>query len=423
MMIMKIITRLGAVSLASLICAASAFGQTGPMEGTVKIKGEDGNLKPVQGAVVDIYRTDVRGKWEVKTDKSGHYVYLGLPLVGTFIVVASGPGMEPTWKNNVRITQTPEVNIEARPGDGSKLTLEQVQAQITQMKSGRGSSTAPSPGDRARIEAAQKAQDEQKKQSEALQASFDAAKDHYNQGIELKKVNNLEGALSEFEQAAAVDTGKHAAFVELSHKANANVAETHYQIGVDLFNQKKRPDAKSHFEKAVDAINKAITVAAGDTKNPNINNELLVYYDILAKNTKLLVEFYDVPQAAADRIDAVLPALNQAESLDPANKTKWVLIKAEMYRAAGRSDEAVAAYQSVLTGDPNNVDAIYGLGLTYLSSFEKEKLQQSANYFADFIAKAPPADKRVADAKETLASLKSDFKVEAEKPQQRRRRP
>jgi tetratricopeptide (TPR) repeat protein len=418
-MINRIMARLSTVGLASLVCAATGFAQTGPMEGTVKIKGEDGSLKPVQGALVEIFRTDVRGRWEVKTDKSGHYVYLGLPLVGTFIVVASAPGMEPTWVNNVRITQTPEVNIEARPGGGQRLTLEDVQAQIAQMKAGGRTSTGPPAGDRAKLEAAQKAQDEQRKQGEALQASFDAAKDHYNQGIELKKANNFTAALSEFEQAAAVDTSKHAAFVELSHKANANVAEVHYQIGVDLFNQKKRPEAKSHFEKAVEAITKAIAVAPGDTKNLNLNNELLIYYDILAKNTRLLVEHYQ----AAERIDPVLPALAQAETLDPTNKNKWALAKADIFRFGFRLDEAVTAYQAVLAADANNVDAIFGLGLTYLNSLEQDKLQKSANYLADFIAKAPGTDSRVPAAKEALDALKNQFKVEAEKPQQRRRRP
>lgn len=417
-MIKRFITAVGAVGLALSICATVAFGQTGPIEGTVKVRAEDGTLKTVQGAVVDIYRTDVRGHWETKTDKSGHYVYLGLPIVGTFIVAVSGSGLEPFWQNNVRITQSPVVNIETRPGDGTRLTLDQIKAQIEQARSG-GGQAAPSAGDRAKMEAARKAQDEQRKEAEAMQASFDAAKDHYNQGIELKKVNNLQGALSEFEQAASVDVSKHSAFAELAHKAAANIAETSYQIGVDLFNQKKRPEAKSYFEKAVDSINKAITVAAGDTKNLNLNNELLIYYDILAKNTKLLVEYY----GAADRLDAVVPSLAKAEALDTTNKNKWVLMKAEMYRSSGRSDEAVAAYQAVLAADANNIDAIYGLGLTFLASSETEKLQQSANYLADFVAKAPASDSRVPEAKATLDALKNQFKVEAEKPATRRRRP
>src|SRR5688572_33167702 len=79
----------------ALVVTASAFAQNGPIEGTVKVKGADGVAKPVEGATVTIYRTDIKGQWEVKTDKAGRYVRLGMPLAGTFIVVFSGPGMQP----------------------------------------------------------------------------------------------------------------------------------------------------------------------------------------------------------------------------------------------------------------------------------------------------------------------------------------
>jgi tetratricopeptide (TPR) repeat protein len=397
-----------------------AFAQSGQLEGTVKLRGNDGSLKPVVGAMVDIWRTDIKGHWEVKTDKSGHFVYLGLPLQGTFLVVASGPGMQWTYVNGVRITQVPNVDIVANPGDGSRPTLEQVQTAIKQPRSAPGQ--AP-PVDKAAAEAAKKAQAEYEakvKEAQALQASFDQARTHYNQGIELRRANNLQAALSEFELAASVDPSKHAAFAELSHKANANLAETHYQIGVDLFNQKKRDEAKKHFEAAVEAITKAISVLSNATadKATTNNNELLIYYDILAKNTKLLVEFYQ----AADRIPAAVAALDKAEALDTTpSKYKWGVIRGDLYRAAGQSDEAIAAYKKVLAADPNNLDALFGMGLTLLASSDMAKLQESANYLADFVSKAPPSDKRVNDAKATLEALKNQFKVEAEKPSQRRR--
>jgi tetratricopeptide (TPR) repeat protein len=402
---------------------SAAFAQSGQLEGTVKLRGTDGSLKPVAGATVDIWRTDIKGHWEVKTDKSGHFVYLGLPLQGTFLVVASGPGLQWSYVNGVRITQVPSLDIVANPGDGSRPTLEQVQAVIKQPRS--GAVQAPQV-DKAAAEAARKAQAEYEakvKEVQALQASFDQARNHYNQGIELRRANNLQAALSEFELAASVDPSKHAAFAELAHKANANLAETHYQMGVDLFNQRKRDEAKKHFEAAVEAITKAINVLSSAPADkaataPPANNELLVYYDILAKNTKLLVEFYQ----AADRIPAAVAALDRAEALDTtASKNKWGVIKGDLYRAAGQTDEAIAAYKKVLAVDPNNLDALFGIGLTLLASTDMAKLQESANYLADFVAKAPPSDKRVNDAKATLEALKNQFKVEAEKPSQRRR--
>jgi cytochrome c-type biogenesis protein CcmH/NrfG len=73
--------------------------------------------------------------------------------------------------------------------------------------------------------------------------------------------------------------------------------------------------------------------------------------------------------------------------------------------------------------DPNNADAMYGLGLTLVSSGDMTKLQEAANYLSDFVAKAPASDPRVAEVNASLQALKQEFKVEAEKPARRGRRP
>src|ERR1044072_8034572 len=87
------------------VLGAMAFAQTGPIEGTVKVKNADGSMKPVEGAKIDVYRTDIKGHYEVKTDKTGHYVRLGMPLQGTFLVVVSGPGIQWSYQNGIRLAQ------------------------------------------------------------------------------------------------------------------------------------------------------------------------------------------------------------------------------------------------------------------------------------------------------------------------------
>src|SRR5262249_8010919 len=301
------------------LLSAAAFGQAGltQIEGTVKIKSPDGKMTPVPGALVDIYRTDIKGHWDVKTDKTGHYIRLGMSFVGDYVIIASGPGMQPTYVNGVKLSQTSTVDVVGAPGDGSKLTLEQVQAAMGGKGKAPGPGAPPQTGaampsqEKGKAEAADKAAKEQQAKNSELQATFDAGVKHYNAGVELKKQNKLTDALSEFEQAASIDPAKNEAFIELSHKANANAAEADYVIGVDLFNQKKREDARPYFEKAVEAITKAITVAPMDKKNANLNNDLIVYYDILAKNTKLLVEHY----GQVKRLDDFPQTLDKAEEL------------------------------------------------------------------------------------------------------------
>ncbi|HEU4386708.1 MAG TPA: carboxypeptidase-like regulatory domain-containing protein [Blastocatellia bacterium] len=423
-MITRIIRTAISLSCVTGLLWLPALAQSGQLEGVVKVKSESGNPVTVAGATIEIVRLDIKGHWETKTDKNGRYVYLGLPLIGTFLIIATGPGMQPTWQNGVKISQMPVLDFLAERGDGSRPTAEQVQAAI------KGQGQRPRTGgsqesEKATSEANAKAQKEyaeKKKEADELQASFDSSREHFNKGVELKNTKDYTTALSEFEQAAMIDPTKHAEFVQLSHRANANVAEVNYLLGVDLYNSKKKNESKERFQAALAAIKKAITVAPND-KNLSGSTDLLVYYDIYAKIARLLVDNLQV----ADLVDEAVQTVGQAEALDPQNKLKWALVKADLYRGAFKQDDAVAAYKAILAADPNNLDAMYGAGLTLLASVEKEKLQESANFLADFVAKAPASDpkwsQKVADAKSTLEALKNDQKVEAEKPSTRRRRP
>jgi tetratricopeptide (TPR) repeat protein len=408
-----------------LVLTSASLAQTTQIEGTVKLKDKDGTLKPVEGAIIDIYRTDIKGRWDVKTDKKGRYIRLGMPVQGTFLVVVSGPGIQPTWLVGVRLVSAQPIDFEVFPGDGSRPTQEQIQAQQSQQPR-TPAQPQVSAADRAKAEEQRKEQEAQMEAAKEMQASFDQARTRYNQGVELMRANNYTAAMSEFEAAAGVDPSKHEAFVELAYKANANLAETHYQAGVDLFNKKQRDEAKVHFQKAVESINKSLTIAAGVTpdKNPNLNNELITYYSIFAKNALLLIEHF----GAVDQVEPMLKNIEKVEALDAANKNKWAVMRGDVFRFAGRSDEAVAAYKNAIAADPNNVDALYGLGLTLIAFQEKEKIQEGANALAEFVSKAPETDRRVPDVKAALEAVKTAYQVEAEKPEKektppRRRRP
>src|SRR5947199_7675752 len=81
----------------TLFLALTSFAQITAMEGDVK--GEDG--KPVQGAMIKIVRTDIKGNYNVKTDKKGHFFYNGLPI-GVYNVTVEVGGKEGDGANGVR---------------------------------------------------------------------------------------------------------------------------------------------------------------------------------------------------------------------------------------------------------------------------------------------------------------------------------
>jgi tetratricopeptide (TPR) repeat protein len=408
--------RAAGLAAAAALLSTVVLAQTSQVEGTVKLKGADGSTKPAAGVLIDIYRLDIKGHYDVKTDKNGHFVRLGLPIQGTYLFVFSGPGATPTWMNNVRIAQMPVVDTTLDPGDGRTLTLEEIQKQIAQQKTGVGAGApapkALSPADKAKLEAAQKEMEANAKEGKELQASFDAAVKHFNEGVKLKAANNYEAALSEFEESTKLDPSKNKNFIEIGHRANAQVAETHYQIGADKFNKKDRDGAKPHFEQAVTSISKAIAVASTATDEPTVTADLITYYSILDKNAQILVENY----GQVNLVEPTVKELDKAETLDAANKNKWGVLKADLYRSGGRTDDAVAAYKKVLAADPNYADAIYGLGLSLIGSSERAQIQEGANALAEFLAKAPATDKRVPIVKSSLEELKNGLKIEAEKP-------
>src|ERR1700675_3295382 len=70
--------------LSLLALAAFAWAQSGTsfLEGNAL--GKDG--KPLVGALVKIERTDVKGTYQVKTDKKGKWFHAGLPLGGSFTI-------------------------------------------------------------------------------------------------------------------------------------------------------------------------------------------------------------------------------------------------------------------------------------------------------------------------------------------------
>jgi cytochrome c-type biogenesis protein CcmH/NrfG len=78
------------------------------------------------------------------------------------------------------------------------------------------------------------------------------------------------------------------------------------------------------------------------------------------------------------------------------------LSAAGIYFDGGKPEEAVTAYTAILQAAPDNLDAIYKLGLAYASV---AKFQESANTFQQFLDKAPETDARVPEVKAVLKDL------------------
>jgi hypothetical protein len=126
---------LASASLALLLAmiASSALAQSSTylnLAGKVALETEDGKPVPVSGALIDVYRLDSGGHWSALTDRSGHYTIVGLSNSGTYIIIASGPGMRFLWANKVELRKLHMLDFIAMPGDGRRPALKEVKSRI-----------------------------------------------------------------------------------------------------------------------------------------------------------------------------------------------------------------------------------------------------------------------------------------------------
>src|SRR4029453_4181427 len=127
-MIRKYICGTIAATLVLAFAVITASPQVGELRGHVFMQQADGNKVPLADAQIDVFRTDVKGEYHTKTSKKGEFVFAGLPFVGEYTIVASHPTAKPNFITRFKVGRQIEANITVTPGDGSKLTLEDLKS-------------------------------------------------------------------------------------------------------------------------------------------------------------------------------------------------------------------------------------------------------------------------------------------------------
>jgi Tfp pilus assembly protein PilF len=110
------------VALGLVGLAAPGYAQSG-----VKGKVVDAENKPVQNAVVVIEMTEgMTRKFEVKTNRSGEFIQIGLPP-GNYKVTASKDGMSQSFTQRVGLDMV-EINFALKPGATGEMSEEEAKA-------------------------------------------------------------------------------------------------------------------------------------------------------------------------------------------------------------------------------------------------------------------------------------------------------
>jgi tetratricopeptide (TPR) repeat protein len=409
--------------------------QSGQMRGHVTIKKADGTIVPAADAVVDIFRTDTAGDFTLKTNKKGDFIHAGLPLLGTYTVAVSVAGAQPSYVANVRAGGEDEIKIELAPGDGRRLTRDEIKTLMSGAGPATGSAKETSE-ERAKREEIERKNKEIAAGNEKAKNANATVEKTFKAGNEALKAKNYDSAIALYDEGIAADPEHPGAPSLMTNKALALNAR-----GVEKYNTAlKTTDeaaktaaidaAKKDWQAAFDASNKAVAMlkaapVPSDATAAN-NQKQTTYYALLARSeaTRLFVTKVDQTKA-----DMGVTAFQEyiAVEVDPIKKAKAEHDLAQMLFDANVFDQALAAYQKILETNPDDLNALLRSGQALFNigalNSDKAKYQLAANYLGRFVDKAPDTDPYKADAKAILEALKDQENVKAEKTTPAVRRP
>jgi tetratricopeptide (TPR) repeat protein len=295
--------------LALLFLSLPAFSQTSAIEGVVK----DADGKPVQGAVVNFDRTDIKGHYTVKTDKKGHYGHYGLPLGGKFDITVLVNGEVRDQRKGV-------------PTAGDPATLN--------FNLGADQAAAATEADRSMTKAQKEALEKENKAREAQIAKNKELNDAYTGARAALDAKMYDQAIDLFNKAAMIDDKQVAIWSGLADAYLGSAA------------MKPPADAAPIYDKAFDAFRKAIELKPDDA----------AYYNNFA-----------LALAKDKKIEEAKTNLDKAAQLDPPGAGKYFYNMGALLVNSGQNEAAGEEFKKAIAADPNYADAQYQYGV-YLAS-------------------------------------------------------
>ena len=411
-----------------LTFSMAASAQVERLHGQVLLKQADGTTSPVADATVEVYRTDRPAQKETKTDKKGKYTF-ALDVSGNYVLAASAPNATPTVLPGVKAGRPEEYTLTLAPGDGRRLTKQEVLAAAegkpvsTGGGGGGGGTSTPPPNaeEEAKRKEIESKNAEIAAKNKKVEASNETVIRTFKAGNEALKAKRYDEAITQYKEGLAADPE------QASLLTNMSVALR--ERGVDRYRAAKdeasREAAKKDFTDALEAANKAVEVvkaeqAATDAtakSQQELRRKLALY--ARAEALRRFVPLVDKSQvdAGAAAYDELLAVLT-----DPAQKLEAQLSQARMLFDAGATDKAAAAYGKILEANPDNVDATLYAGLSLYGTGDSTKYQEAANYLQRFVDKAPDTHPMKSSAKEVLDNLREQQNVKPQKSTGGRRR-
>jgi len=417
-----------------LIFSSSMFSQTAPVRGVVKMQ-VDGKQVPVADALVEPYRTDVdTGKApSTKTNAKGEFSFAGFPAGQKFVLAVSGATISPAISGAVQPGME-SVEILVFPGEGKLLSESEVRS--TAKASPRGVATAREE-DRKKAAAEYEKQlakyNEEKSKADNANKIVNAS---LKDGDAAFKAKDYATALAKFDEGIAADPEfegsapvllnyrgvvlKTRAFEAYQRASKAEAAEKAAEM----------EKAKADFQASLDSYERGLKILsaakpADATAQAAFDKTKYMLLGNYIESYRLIVR----TKADASKAKDAGPVYAQYFVVEPdaAKKLAAQLALGDIMREAGESEPAIAAYKLVLETQPDNADALAGMGLSLFNvgvvENDKAKMQEGLNLMQKFADTAPDTHPLKVSVKEAVDYLKTEQKLAPQKTSTPKKRP
>jgi tetratricopeptide (TPR) repeat protein len=308
-----------------LVASCAVWAQTTTLEGDVK--DENGQPMKKNGATIVLNRTDIKGHYEVKTDKKGHWLYTGLPY-GKYDIECMVDGKVIDKVNGVQSSYSDEHPVDF---DLSKVKAAQQAAQNGQVTEEQ--SKAMTKEQKDAYEAQVKQRSEAMKKNKALNDAFNTAQDSMKVAAAdtdpAKKITDYQTAIDNLNKAGEMDPTQIAVWNSLG-EAYSGLGKA--QTG---------DDRNKSYDQAIAAYQKSLAIKPDDA---GLYNQIGNLYGAEKK----------IPEATA--------ALTKAAQLDPAMAAKAYFNMGANLVNGGKPAEATDFFKKATDSDPNYAEAWYQYG-------------------------------------------------------------
>jgi tetratricopeptide (TPR) repeat protein len=368
-----------ALLTAGLLCSTGiASAQTGRLAG--KVIGEDG--QPLQGAIVHVERQEMPGKFQVKTNKRGEYLF-GFLQMGVYNVSLEVDGVEKARVNNIKPSSA---------GEATQLDFDLAKEAANRKAAASGQLTEQqlgnmTPEQRKRYEERLSKRREQLSRNKELN-------DSYNAGMEALGARNYTAAIASFKTAAEIDPKQVAVWAQLA-TAHSGFAGT-----------KRGAEAKATRAESIAAYRKALEF---QPDNAGFHNNIGLE----------LIKDGQMEEGKQELANAAL--------LSPNNAGQFHYNLGATLMNQGDVEGAISAFRDATTVTPPYAEAFYQIGLSLMGQAKVDDngntipVEGTIEAFQNYLQNSPNGP-NAPTAKSLITSLQSSVDMSFENPNARKRR-